>query len=67
MPVVVVQTGTEDFDIPYVLATDVVKCRPGEGFPVEEIAAAVAARLGEAGNRPRGARARAPRAALPAS
>ena len=49
VPVVVVQTGTEDFDIPYVLATDVVKCRPGEGFPVEEIAAAVAARLGEAG------------------
>jgi uncharacterized protein (DUF697 family) len=49
VPVVVVQTGTEDFDIPYVLATDVVKCRPGEGFPIEEIAAAVAARLGEAG------------------
>ena len=49
VPVVVVQTGTEDFDIPYVLATDVVKCRPGEGFPVDEIAAAVAARLGEAG------------------
>ena len=39
VPVVAVQTGTEDFDIPYVLATDVVKCRPGEGFPVEEIAA----------------------------
>ena len=49
VPAVVVQTGTEDFDIPYVLATDAVKCRPGEGFPVEEIAAAVAARLGEAG------------------
>jgi uncharacterized protein (DUF697 family) len=49
VPVVVVQTGTEDFDIPYVLATDVVKCRPGEGFPVDEVAAAVAARLGEAG------------------
>ena len=49
VPVVVVQTGTEDFDVPYVLATDIVKCRPGEGFPVEEIAAAVAARLGEAG------------------
>jgi len=49
VPVVVVQTGTEDFDVPYVLATDVVRCRPGEGFPVEEIAAAVAARLGEAG------------------
>ena len=49
VPVVAVQTGTEDYDIPYVLATDVVKCRPGEGFPVEEIADAVAARLGEAG------------------
>ena len=49
VPVVAVQTGTEDFDVPYVLATDIVKCRPGEGFPVEEIAAAVAARLGEAG------------------
>ena len=49
MPVVAVQTGTEDFEIPYVLATDVVKCRPGEGFPIDEIAAAVAARLGEAG------------------
>ncbi|NUT56028.1 MAG: hypothetical protein HOQ03_08615 [Thermoleophilia bacterium] len=49
VPVVVVQTGTEVFEVPYVLATDVVRCRPGEGFPVEEIAAAVAARLGEAG------------------
>jgi len=49
VPAVVVQTGTEDFDVPYVLATDIVKCRPGEGFPVDEIAAAVAARLGEAG------------------
>ena len=49
VPVVAVQTGTEDFEIPYVLATDVVKCRPGEGFPIDEIAAAVAARLGEAG------------------
>jgi len=49
VPVVGVQTGTEDFEIPYVLATDVVKCRPGHGFPIEEIAAAVAARLDEAG------------------
>jgi uncharacterized protein (DUF697 family) len=49
VPVVAVQTGTEVFDVPYVLATDVVVCRPGEGFPVEEIAAAVAARLGENG------------------
>jgi uncharacterized protein (DUF697 family) len=49
VPVVVVQTGTESFDVPYVLATDVVVCSPGAGFPVEEIARAVAARLGEAG------------------
>ena len=49
VPVVAVQTGTEDFEIPYVLATDVVTCRPGEGFPIDEIAAAVTARLGEAG------------------
>ena len=49
VPVVAVQTGTEPFDIPYVLATDVVMCRPGAGFPVDEIAAAVAARLGEGG------------------
>ena len=56
VPVVVVQTGTEVFDVPYVLATDVVMCRPGAGFPVEEIAAAVAARLGEGGTGAGGAR-----------
>jgi uncharacterized protein (DUF697 family) len=49
VPVVVVQTGTEIFDIPYVLATEVVMCSPGSGFPVEEIADAIAARLGESG------------------
>jgi len=49
VPVVVVQTGTELFDVPYVLATDVVMCAPGSGFPVEAIARAVAARLGESG------------------
>jgi uncharacterized protein (DUF697 family) len=49
VPVVAIQTGAEVFDVPYVLATDVVTCQPGAGFPVEEIAAAVAARLGEAG------------------
>ena len=49
VPVVAVQTGMEDFDVPYVLATDIVKCRPGEGFPVGEIAEAIAARLGEEG------------------
>jgi uncharacterized protein (DUF697 family) len=49
IPVVVVQTGTEIYDIPYVLATEVVMCSPGAGFPVEEIADAIAARIGEAG------------------
>jgi uncharacterized protein (DUF697 family) len=49
VPVVGVQTGTEVFDIPYVLATEVVMCSPGSGFPVEEIACAIAARLGESG------------------
>jgi uncharacterized protein (DUF697 family) len=49
-PIVAVQTGRDpELDIPYVLATDVVPCRPGAGFPIGEIAAAVAARLGEAG------------------
>ena len=33
VPVVVVQTGTEEFDVPYVLATDVVMCRPGPASP----------------------------------
>jgi uncharacterized protein (DUF697 family) len=49
VPVVAVQTGPGDIDVPYVLATDIVQCRPGEGFPVEEILDAVAARLGEEG------------------
>jgi hypothetical protein len=48
-PVVVVQTGTEFYEVPYVLATEVVMCTPGSGFPIEEIADAVAARLLEAG------------------
>ncbi|MCP9484254.1 MAG: hypothetical protein MSC30_00140 [Gaiellaceae bacterium MAG52_C11] len=47
VPVIAVQTGTERFDVPYVLATDVVACQPGAGFPVEEIARVLAARLGE--------------------
>ena len=36
-------------DVPYVLASDVVRVRPGEGFPVAAIAKAVAGRLGEEG------------------
>ena len=47
VPVVAVQTAPEDFDVPYVLATDVVASRPGAGFPVEALAAIVAARLGD--------------------
>ncbi len=49
VPTIAVQTGTGVFDVPYVLATDVVVCPPGRGFPVEEIATALAARLGEGG------------------
>lgn len=48
-PIVAVQTGTELDHVPYVLATDVVPCPPGEGFPVEAIAARVAGRLGASG------------------
>ena len=49
VPTIAVQTGTGAFDVPYVLATDVVVCTPGQGFPVDEIARALAARLGEGG------------------
>jgi uncharacterized protein (DUF697 family) len=49
VPTIAVQTGTGVHDVPYVLATDVVACTPGRGFPVDEIAAALAARLGESG------------------
>ena len=47
VPVLAVQTSSEQFDVPYVLATDVIQCLPGQSFPVEEIARAIAARLGE--------------------
>lgn len=47
VPVLAVQTSPEPFEVPYVLATDVIACRPGQGFPVDEIARAIAARLGE--------------------
>jgi uncharacterized protein (DUF697 family) len=35
--------------VPYVLATDLVRVPPGQGFPIDEIAHAVARRLGEDG------------------
>ena len=42
VPLVGVQTGDPEARLPYVLAMDVVDCPPGEGFPVDEIAAALA-------------------------
>jgi len=39
----------EETTIPYVLATDVIRVGAGEGFPLETIARAIAARLGEHG------------------
>ncbi len=46
IPIVAV---TDAETMPYVLATDLVRIPPGSGFPVAEIAAAVARRLGEDG------------------
>lgn len=50
VPIVAVlaDSGLDD-RIPYVLATDVVRIPPGTGFPLDEISAAVARRLGDAG------------------
>jgi len=45
VPIVAV---SDDDELPYVLATDVVHVQPGHGFPLDEIAAAVARRLGDA-------------------
>ena len=42
VPLVGVQTGDPEARLPYVLEMDVVDCPPGEGFPVDEIAAALA-------------------------
>ncbi len=51
VPTVLVAAGHvgEDVSIPFVLATDIVRVAAGEGFPVEEIARVIAARLGEDG------------------
>lgn len=46
IPIVAV---TEAATVPYVLADDLVRVPPGQGFPVERIAAAVARRLDEDG------------------
>lgn len=51
VPIVAVAAGpvSHGVSLPYVLATDVVHVGPGEGFPLDEIARAVAGRLGEEG------------------
>jgi uncharacterized protein (DUF697 family) len=46
VPIVAVSDADE---IPYVLATDIVHVPPGQGFPIDEIAHAVAGKLGEDG------------------
>jgi uncharacterized protein (DUF697 family) len=45
----VVAVTFDDADLPFVYATDVVRLGPGERLPVERIAEAIAARLGEDG------------------
>jgi hypothetical protein len=46
----IVALAPEDVDdVPYVLATDVVRLRGGEGFPVQALARTIAGRLGEDG------------------
>jgi uncharacterized protein (DUF697 family) len=47
VPIIAVVDARWSGDIPFVLATDVVRIPVGEGFPVEEIARAIASRLGE--------------------
>jgi uncharacterized protein (DUF697 family) len=51
VPIVAVTAGhvAEDVSIPFVLATDVIRVGPGEGFPLEAIARVIAGRLGEEG------------------
>jgi len=50
VPIVAVQTSAEaGLEVPYVLATDVIACPPGGGFPLDELADALASRLGESG------------------
>jgi uncharacterized protein (DUF697 family) len=48
VPIVAIAPPEVD-DVPFVLATDVVRLRPGQGFPIDAIARAIAGRLGEEG------------------
>ena len=49
VPIVAVQTGVTTVPLPYVHPVDVVDCPAGSGFPVDEIAAALARALGKDG------------------
>ena len=48
VPVVCLAAGPVEGPIPFVLAGDVVRAEPGQGFPLEELADVLARRLGEA-------------------
>ena len=48
VPVICLAAGPAPGPIPFVLPTDVVRAEPGHGFPVDELASALARRLGEA-------------------
>ena len=48
VPVIAVQTApVEDTDVPYVPATEVLPCPPGQGFPLQAISATIARLLGQ--------------------
>jgi uncharacterized protein (DUF697 family) len=49
VPLVVVQLGDASARLPYVLPTDMVRCEPGKGFPIDEIAKTLARTLGTDG------------------
>jgi uncharacterized protein (DUF697 family) len=48
VPIILLTAGREPLeDIPYVLATDIVRVEPGHGFPLDRLGEALARRLGE--------------------
>ena len=50
VPTIVVAAGREvPGRVPFVLATDIVRARPGHGFPIDAISVALARKLGENG------------------
>jgi len=48
VPIILLTAGRRPLeDIPYVLATDIVRVEPGHGFPIDKLGEALAGRLGE--------------------